>query len=96
MVSDDVGAHLAYAATFNGEQDVYSLRIGDHDCNANAIGDQVDITDGTSADCDDNGIPDECEIAAGAVGDTDGDGTPDECERSWTEPRRPVGRVGGT
>ncbi len=27
MVSDDSGAHLAYAATFNGEQDVYYLRI---------------------------------------------------------------------
>ncbi len=27
MVSDDAGAHLAYAATFNGEQDVYYLRI---------------------------------------------------------------------
>jgi len=27
MISDDVGAHLAFAATFNGEQDVYYLRI---------------------------------------------------------------------
>ncbi len=27
MVSDQTGAHLAYAATFNGEQDVYYLRI---------------------------------------------------------------------
>jgi len=27
MVSDDAGAHLAFAATFNGEQDVYYLRI---------------------------------------------------------------------
>jgi len=27
MVSDDTGASLAYAATFNGEQDVYFLRI---------------------------------------------------------------------
>jgi len=27
MVSDDTGADLAYAATFNGEQDVYYLRI---------------------------------------------------------------------
>jgi len=28
MVSDNVGAHLAYSATFNNEQDVYYLRIG--------------------------------------------------------------------
>ncbi|MFN7976059.1 MAG: hypothetical protein U0166_27615 [Acidobacteriota bacterium] len=28
MVSDDQGAGLAYAATYNGEQDVYYLRIG--------------------------------------------------------------------
>lgn len=27
MVSDDLGANVAYAATFNGEQDVYFLRI---------------------------------------------------------------------
>ncbi len=29
MISDDLGADLAYAATFNGEQDVYYIRIGD-------------------------------------------------------------------
>ncbi len=29
MISDNFGAHLAYAATYNGEQDVYYLRIGD-------------------------------------------------------------------
>jgi Neuraminidase (sialidase) len=28
MLSDNSGASLAYAATFNGEQDVYFLRIG--------------------------------------------------------------------
>ena len=28
MVSDELGANLAYAATFNGEQDVYFVRIG--------------------------------------------------------------------
>ena len=27
MISDDLGANLAYAATFNGEQDVYYLRL---------------------------------------------------------------------
>jgi len=60
MVSDRVGAHVAYAATFNGEQDVYYLRIGDYDCNDNAIGDATDIAIGTSLDLDQDGIPDEC------------------------------------
>jgi hypothetical protein len=32
MISDDLGANLAYAATFNGEQDVYFIRIGDPSC----------------------------------------------------------------
>ena len=32
MVSDEYGASLAYAATFNGEQDVYYVRIGDPYC----------------------------------------------------------------
>jgi len=32
MVSDDRGADLAYAATFNGEQDVYYIRIGEPYC----------------------------------------------------------------
>ncbi len=61
MVSDDVGANLAWAATFNGEQDVYYTRIGDYDCNTNGIGDAIDIGAGTSLDIDMNGIPDECE-----------------------------------
>lgn len=29
MISDELGADVAYSATFNGEQDVYYLRIGD-------------------------------------------------------------------
>jgi len=61
MVSDLVGSDLAWAATFNGEQDVYHLRIGDYDCNQNGIGDSTDIALGTSPDGNDNGIPDECE-----------------------------------
>src|SRR4030095_17220232 len=28
MTSDSTGAHLAFAATFNNEQDVYYMRIG--------------------------------------------------------------------
>ena len=80
MISDEVGAHLAWAATFNDEQDVYYLRIGDYDCNGNGVGDADDIADETSPDCNGNGIPDECEIAAGAVADDNGNGIPDECE----------------
>ena len=79
IVSDRVGAHVAYATTYNGEQDIYYSRVGDYDCNDNAVGDETDIADGTSSDCNRNGIPDECEIAAGTLEDSDGDGIPDIC-----------------
>ncbi len=61
MVSDLVGADLAWAATFNGEQDVYHMRIGGYDCNINGVADSLDIEHGTSPDVNGNGIPDECE-----------------------------------
>lgn len=61
MVSDDVGADIAWAATFTGGQDVYYTRIGDFDCNRNAVGDSIDLAEGTSADADASGIPDDCE-----------------------------------
>jgi hypothetical protein len=61
MVSDAVGASLAWSATFNGEQDVYFTRIGDYDCNVNGVPDSLDIVTGTSPDTNMNGIPDECE-----------------------------------
>ncbi len=79
MESDLVGANLAYAATYNGEEDVYFLRIGDYDCNGNGVGDADDLAGGAAADCNANGIPDSCEIAAGAEQDQDGDGVPDSC-----------------
>jgi hypothetical protein len=73
MVSDDLGAHLAWAATFNNEQDVYYLRIGDYDCNSNGVADPVDIAMGTSPDLNGNGIPDECdEVLTGVVAGTAG------------------------
>jgi hypothetical protein len=78
MLSDAVGADLIYAATYNGEQDVYYLRIGDTDCNANGIGDSQDLADGLN-DCNDNEILDSCEIAAGTAIDADGDGFIDAC-----------------
>lgn len=61
MTSDLVGAHVAYASTYNGEQDVYYVRIGDYDCNNNGVGDAADIAGGAS-DSNANGIPDECEL----------------------------------
>ena len=74
MVSDRLGAHVTYAATFNGEQDVYYLRIGDYDCNGNGISDLADLAGGTSPNCNANDIPDECEP------DTDDDGYIDDCD----------------
>ena len=69
MRSDNLGVNVAYAATFNGEQDVYFLRIGPYDCNANEIPDEEDIACRTSIDCNGNAVPDECEFR----GDFDGD-----------------------
>ncbi len=80
MSSDRVGANLAWAATFNGEQDVYFLRIGEYDCNDNGVADVDDIANLTSADCNGNTIPDECEIAAGTAADSNGNGTLDLCD----------------
>jgi len=74
MASDNAGLSIAYAATFNGEQDVYFLRIGMIDCNGNGQPDDEDIAKGLSSDCNDDGLPDEC----GA--DCDRNGEPDVCE----------------
>jgi hypothetical protein len=93
MVSDDVGADLAYAATFNGEQDVYYLRIGDRDCNRNGLGDSIELAIGLVADCNTNSIPDSCELDAGTVSDLDDDGLIDECQTVLgSPPRRVLGR----
>ena len=89
MVSDLVGADLAYAATFNGEQDVYYLRIGDTDCNGNGVADGIDLRLGL-VDCNENGLIDRCEIAAGTAEDGDGDGVIDACRIG---PRRPGRRL---
>lgn len=66
MISDDVGAYLACAATFNGEQDVYFIRIGDFDCNANGVSDTIDILSGTVTDYNNSLIPDRCEYLGDA------------------------------
>jgi hypothetical protein len=67
MVSDDVGADAAWAATFTGGQDVYYTRIGDYDCNVNGVADSLDIALLTSSDNNGNGIPDECDAVSSAV-----------------------------
>jgi hypothetical protein len=71
MVSDASGAAVAYAATFNLEQDVYFVRLFP-DCNGNEASDVDDIAAGGSFDCNGNRVPDECEpvgecLAAGTV-----------------------------
>lgn len=81
LVSDEVGAHLAFAATFNGEQDIYYMRIGDYDCNGNGIGDGDDLLAGTSPDCNANAIPDECDWASGVLpGAETCDGIDNDCD----------------
>jgi hypothetical protein len=61
VVSDGLSAGLAYAATFNGEEDVYFVRIGPPDCNNNGAPDYEDIASGVSHDMNGNGVPDECD-----------------------------------
>jgi hypothetical protein len=60
IVSDETGANVAYSATFNGEQDVYFVRVFP-DCNQDGSSDVVNIATGTSADANGNREPDECE-----------------------------------
>jgi len=74
LVSDATGADVAYAATFNGEQDVYYVRLYP-DCNSNFISDVTDLAADTSFDCNADLVPDECEsvvecVGAGAVPET--------------------------
>lgn len=59
MVSDRLGADLAWSATFNGGQDLYHLRIGDRDCNDNGIGDSSEM------DGDGDGIINACDNCPG-------------------------------
>lgn len=73
LVADAAGAHIAYAATFNGEQDVYSLRLV-LDCNGNDVHDGDDLASGAFTDVNGNGVLDVCEVG---YGDFDGDGDVD-------------------
>ena len=89
MVSDETGADLAYAATFNDEQDVYYLRLW-ADCNRNGISDSHDMWSGRARDCNVNTVPDTCEIVEDPAIDTDDDGIIDSCQ---TPPRTGSGRA---
>lgn len=89
MVSDETGADLAFAATFNDEQDVYYMRLWS-DCNGNGISDAHDMWSGSARDCNDNAAPDSCEIVEDPGLDTDDDGIIDSCR---TSPRPGGGRV---
>ena len=89
MVSDDTGANLAWAATFNDEQDVYFTRLW-ADCNGNGASDSYDVWLGQERDLNENLDPDSCEIAEDPGLDTDGDGILDEFQ---TAPRSGGGRV---
>ena len=80
MISDARGADIAYAATFNGEQDVYHLRIDHTDCNSNGVSDLTDIAGATADDCNNNSVVDACELSAGSSMDVDGNERPDECD----------------
>jgi hypothetical protein len=60
MRSDVAAANLAYSATFNGEEDVWFLRLGD--CNGNGVHDSADIATGFSFDSNADTIPDECQF----------------------------------
>jgi hypothetical protein len=62
VVSGREDASVAYAATLNGEQDVYYARLFP-DCNDNGRSDVTDIDSGDSEDVDADGVPDECAMA---------------------------------
>jgi hypothetical protein len=90
MVSDETGADLAYAATYNDEQDVFYLRLW-ADCNSNGVSDAYEMWSGRVRDCNENTVPDTCELIEDPGLDGDGDGVIDECQ---TAPRSGgIGRV---
>lgn len=78
LVSDANGAHVAYTATYNGEQDVYYLKVFP-DCNNNAVSDVVDIQQRQSGDTNNNHLPDACENIT-VIGDIDGDNDVDRLD----------------
>ncbi|MDD2761101.1 MAG: hypothetical protein PHH11_12510 [Methylomonas sp.] len=78
LVSDANGAHIAYTATYNGEQDVYYLNVFP-DCNSNAVSDVIDLRQRLSGDINANHTPDSCENI-NVPGDIDGDRDVDQLD----------------
>jgi hypothetical protein len=78
VVSDANGAHIAYAATYNGEQDVYYLRVFP-DCDNNALSDVEDVAARRHGDVNANHLPDVCEAIV-VPGDVDGDRDVDQAD----------------
>ncbi len=78
LVSDANGAHIAYSATYNGEQDVYYLNVFP-DCNNNSLSDVRDIQQHSSGDTNSNHIPDSCENIT-IIGDLDSDRDVDQLD----------------
>ncbi|MEQ1529505.1 MAG: hypothetical protein ABL925_09325 [Methylococcales bacterium] len=78
LVSDANGAHVAYTATYNGEQDVYYLNVFP-DCNNNKLSDVLDIQQRKSGDTNLNHVPDSCENIK-VIGDLDGDKDVDQLD----------------
>jgi hypothetical protein len=71
LLSDANGAHIAYPATYNGEQDVYYLNVFP-DCDSNKKSDVIDLQERRYGDTNQNHLPDFCENIT-VVGDIDGD-----------------------
>ncbi len=81
MISDNDGADLAYAATFNGEEDIYYVRLSPQiDCNDNGTPDADEIASGTAPDCNGNGVIDTCDVQYGFLTDCNDNGLFDACE----------------
>ncbi|PKD38819.1 hypothetical protein CWO84_17335 [Methylomonas sp. Kb3] len=78
IVSDANGAHIAYTATYHGEQDVYYLNVFP-DCNNNGKSDVLDIQNRVSGDTNFNHLPDSCESIS-VRGDLDGDRDVDQLD----------------
>ncbi len=76
IISDNEGVSIAYAATFNDEQDVYFLRL-------EAVLEQCKLPEATAAlglDCNGNGQADNCDIGTVSVDRNPRNSIPDECE----------------
>ncbi|OHX35308.1 hypothetical protein [Methylomonas sp. LWB] len=86
LVSRADGASVAYTATYNGEQDVYYLKVFP-DCNANGWSDVADVAERRVGDTNTNHIPDVCETIT-VAGDLDGDRDVDQADVNFVIAKR--------